>query len=105
MRLAFEITKMYNGEQNAIKAQSEFVNVVQNKGIPEDIEEVKLNEPLCIIDLLMKLNFTPSKGEAKRLISGGGVKFEGEKISDIQTVIDKSGVLQAGKRKYARIVF
>ena len=105
MRLAFEITKMYNGEQNAIKAQSEFVNVVQNKGIPEDIEEVKLNEPLCIIDFLMKLNFTPSKGEAKRLISGGGVKFEGEKISDIQTIIDKSGVLQAGKRKYARIVF
>ncbi|HIS54367.1 TPA: tyrosine--tRNA ligase, partial [Candidatus Galligastranaerophilus gallistercoris] len=52
-----------------------------------------------------KLNFTPSKGEAKRLISGGGVKFEGEKISDIQTAIDKSGVLQAGKRKYARIVF
>ena len=105
MRLAFEITRMYNGEEAAKKAQDEFINVVQNKGIPEDIEEVKLDSPIGILDLIVKLNFTPSKGEAKRLISGGGVKFDGEKISDMQTVIDKEGILQAGKRKYAKIIF
>ena len=105
MRLAFEITKMYQGEENAVKAQNEFINVVQNKGIPDDIEEVKLDCPMLIADLIVKLNFAPSKGEAKRLIAGGGVKFENEKITDIQTLIDKTGVLQAGKRKYARIIF
>ena len=105
MRLAFEITRMYSGEEAAKKAQDEFINVVQNKGIPEDIEEVKLDSPIGILDLIVKLNFTPSKGEAKRLISGGGVKFDGEKISDMQTVIDKEGILQAGKRKYAKIIF
>ncbi len=105
MRLAFEITKMYQGEENAVKAQNEFINVVQNKGIPDDIEEVKLDCPMLIADLIVKLNFAPSKGEAKRLIAGGGVKFENEKITDIQTMIDKTGVLQAGKRKYARIIF
>lgn len=105
MRLAFEITKMYNGEDEAVKAQNDFINVVQNKGIPDDIEEVKLNEPINILDLIVKLNFTTSKGEAKRLIQGGGVKFEGEKISDFQTVIDRNGILQAGKRKYAKLTF
>lgn len=105
MRLAYEITKMYNGEIEAKKAQDEFINVVQNKGIPTDIEEIKMDEPILITDLLTKLNFVPSKGEAKRLIAGGGVKFENEKITDLQTIIDKSGILQAGKRKYAKLNF
>lgn len=105
MRLAFEITKMYSGEEAAIKAQNDFVNVVQNKGIPDDIEEIKINSPINILDLLVQLNFTPSKGEAKRLIAGGGVKFEGEKITDTQIKIDKSGIIQAGKRKYAKLIF
>ncbi len=105
MRLAYEITKMYNGEEEAEKAQNEFINVVQNKGIPSDIETVKLNEPKGILDLIVSLNFTPSKGEAKRLIQGGGVKFDNEKISNPQTIIDKEGILQAGKRKYAKITF
>ena len=70
-----------------------------------NIEEVKLNEPINILDLIVKLNFTTSKGEAKRLIQGGGVKFEGEKISDFQTIIEKEGILQAGKRKYAKLTF
>lgn len=70
MRLAFEITKMYNGEIEATKAQDEFINVVQNKGVPDDIEEIKLNEPINILDLIVKLNFTTSKGEAKGLFKG-----------------------------------
>ncbi len=53
----------------------------------------------------MELNFVQSKGEAKRLVTGGGVKFEGEKITDIQAVLEKDGVLQGGKRKYAKIKF
>ena len=103
MRLAYEITKMYNGKDAADAAQSDFINVVQNKGIPDDIEEKKVNSS-NIMDILVELNFAQSKGEAKRLIAGGGVKFEGEKISDIQAQINKSGVLQAGKRKYAKII-
>lgn len=105
MRLAYEITRMYNGEEAAQKAQAEFVNVVQNKGIPDDIEEFKVQTGANILDVLVELNFVQSKGEAKRLITGGGVKFENEKISDIQFKFEKEGILQAGKRKYAKIVF
>ncbi len=105
MRLAYEITKLYNGKEAADKAQNDFINVVQNKGVPDDIEEVKLETSISIADLLVKLNFVPSKGEAKRLIAGGGVKFDGEKIAEAQILIEKEGILQAGKRKYAKIVF
>ncbi|MCX4275471.1 MAG: tyrosine--tRNA ligase [Candidatus Gastranaerophilales bacterium] len=104
MRLAYEITKMYNGADEADKAQNEFINVVRNKGVPDDIPEFKITGSNNIVDILVELNFAQSKGEAKRLISGGGVKFEGEKISDIQAVIEKEGVLQGGKRKYAKII-
>lgn len=105
MRLAYEIARMYNGDEAAKKAQDDFINVVQNKGVPDDIEEIKLENEINILDLLVKLNFTPSKGEAKRLIAGGGVKFDNEKITDTQTIINKEGILQAGKRKYAKLVF
>ena len=104
MRLAYEITKMYCGKDEADKAQNEFINVVQNKGLPDDIPEIKINSN-NILDILVELNFVQSKGEAKRLVTGGGVKFEGEKITDIQAVLEKDGVLQGGKRKYAKIRF
>ena len=105
MRLAYEIVRMYKGEDEAKAAQDEFINVVQKKGVPDDIEEIKLDEPKNILDLLLSLGFVQSKGEAKRLIAGGGVKFEGQKVASIDFMVDKSGVLQGGKRKYAKIVF
>ena len=105
MRLAYEIVRMYKGEDEAKAAQDEFINVVQKKGVPDDIEEIKLSEPKNILDLLLSLGFVQSKGEAKRLIAGGGVKFDGEKIGSIDFMVNKSGVLQGGKRKYAKIIF
>ena len=38
-------------------------------------------------------------------IAGGGVKFDGEKVAGIDFALDKEGVLQGGKRKYAKIIF
>ena len=78
---------------------------MQNKGIPEDTEEYKLNSAVNILDLLLELGFVSSKGEAKRLIAGGGVKIDNQKISDIAYVVSqKPAILQAGKRKYMRLV-
>ena len=74
------ITEEYHGKDGADKAQEDFINVVSNKGIPDDIESVKIDaEGINILDLLVKLSFVQSKGEAKRLIQGGGVKLDGEK--------------------------
>ncbi len=106
MRLAHMITEEYHGKENADKAQEDFINVVSNKGIPDDIESVRISTDTSILDLLVDLNFVASKGEAKRLIQGGGVKLDGEKISDMNFVVttNMDKVLQAGKRKFAKLV-
>ena len=100
------ITEEYHGKDGADKAQEEFINVVSNKGIPEDIEEVKVDNGKGVLDLIVELGFTASKGEAKRLIQGGGVKIDGEKIADMAYTLsfDDSVILQAGKRKFAKLV-
>lgn len=106
MKLAHQITEEYHGKEGADKAQEEFINVVSNKGIPEDIQEVKVEQGKNILDLITELKFTASRGEAKRLIQGGGVKIDGEKITDMGYTISFEGsvVLQAGKRKFAKLV-
>lgn len=106
MQLAHTITAEYHGEEEAQKAQDDFINVFSNKGIPDDIQEVTGADGKSMVDLLAELGFTQSKGEGKRLIQGGGVKLDGEKIADVAYVISLTGdvVLQAGKRKFAKLV-
>ena len=107
MKLAYMITEEYHGKEGADKAQEDFINVVSNKGIPDDIESVKIDsDGVNILDLLVRLGFVQSKGEAKRLIQGGGVKLDGEKLSDMAFVVkpNMDAVLQAGKRKFAKLV-
>ena len=106
MALAHMITEEYHGKEGADKAQEDFINVVSNKGIPDDIQSVKIDAEKSILDLLVELSFVQSKGEAKRLIQGGGVKIDGEKVSDMGFVIkpQMDVVLQAGKRKFAKLV-
>lgn len=106
LKLAYTITEEYCGKEGAEFGQSEFINVVSNKGIPQDISEVKIEPDKNILDLLVELNFVTSKGEAKRLIQGGGVKIDGEKISDMNYSInfEESVILQSGKRNFAKLI-
>lgn len=104
LKLAYTITEEYCGKDGAEFGQSEFINVVSNKGIPQDISEVKIELGKNILDLLVELNFVQSRGEAKRLIQGGGVKLDGEKISDMNFSITDGGVLQSGKRNFVKLV-
>lgn len=104
LKLAYTITEEYCGKDGAGFGQSEFINVVSNKGIPQDISEVKIELGKNILDLLVELNFVASRGEAKRLIQGGGVKLDGVKISDMNFSITDGGVLQSGKRNFVKLV-
>lgn len=106
MELAYTITEEYCGKEGAEFGKSEFINIVSNKGIPQDIKEVKVEQGKGILDLLVELNFVKSKGEAKRLIQGGGVKLDGEKVSDqnLTLNIEKETILQSGKRNFAKLV-
>lgn len=108
MQLAYTITELYNGAEAAKKAQDNFVNVVQNKGIPEDIPSVETEEGKMLVDVILDCGFVKSKGKAKRLIQGGGVKLDEEKVNDIMKKIMFSTknevILQAGKRNFAKLL-
>lgn len=106
MKLAYTITEEYCGKEGAEFGKSEFINVVSNKGIPEDISEYKIETGKGILDLLVELKFVQSKGEAKRLIQGGGLKIDGEKISDMAYTFDiaDSVILQSGKRNFVKLI-
>lgn len=106
LKLAYTITEEYCGKEGAEFGQSEFINVVSNRGIPQDISEVKIELGKNLLDLLVELKFVQSRGEAKRLVQGGGVKIDGEKISDINYHLSfqDGAVLQAGKRNFAKLI-
>lgn len=104
LQLAYTITEEYCGKDGAEFGKNEFINVVSNKGIPEDIQEVTIESGKNILDLLIELKFSASRGEAKRLIQGGGVKIDGEKISDLNYSIQGECILQAGKRNFAKLI-
>jgi len=77
-------------------------------GIPDEIVEVTLtiaNASIGIAQLLKQAGLTPSTAEANRMIEQGGVKLDGEKVSDKALTINKGVTLvaQVGKRKFARV--
>ncbi len=108
MKLAKYIVAQYYGDDIAQISQNEFINVVQNKGIPADIQEKQFNEGVLLTDIALDLGFVPSKSVAKRLVQGGGMKINGEKVTDLQAklVYDNSDsvVFQVGKRNFVKLV-
>ena len=105
-RLARTFIAMYHNEEEAIKAEEEFDKVFIKKEVPDDIPEIKLiDKKLSILDLILKVKFAPSKGEAKRLVTQGGVSINGSKISDIgaKIIVENDMVLKVGKRKFIKL--
>lgn len=106
MQLAHLIVEMYYNKEQADNAQNEFVNVVQNKGVPTDIPEIKLEADKPLFEILLENKLAESKGEIKRLIAQGGLKIDDEKCNDINSVIKVSDlpvVIKAGKRKFLKV--
>ena len=104
-QLGRDLVKLYHGEDAAEKAEAEFTNVFAKGDLPEDIPEVKAVDGELIVDLMAAHNITSSKGEARRLIKQGGVRIDGEKISEIDHKVLSGSelVLKAGKRRFLKI--
>ncbi len=107
MRLAKEIVALYHDQASANEAEKEFIEIFSNKGLPEDIEikEIK-GSKLNIIELIAQTALTSSKSEARRILQGGGVRIDGEKINSMDGEIDisKERLLQVGKRKFIKVL-
>lgn len=106
-RLAFEIVKQLNNEQQAKTAQEEFEKTVQKGELSENLPDHKYFGPkeTSIVDLLTETRLASTRSEAKRLVEQGGVKIDESIINDPQSTINvKDGmIVQVGKRKLVRL--
>lgn len=107
MRLAREIVTLYHNAEAATQAETEFIQIFANKGRPDEIETRSMGKATWnIVDLVAETGLASSKSEARRLVQGGGVRINDEKIASIETEIDISEekLLQVGKRKFLNVV-
>ncbi|MDR2708665.1 MAG: tyrosine--tRNA ligase [Elusimicrobiota bacterium] len=108
--LAFEITQRYWGKDEAALAKDEFEKVFAKKDIPSEMQTYTASSDMKLSDVLTKANLISSKNEARRLILQGAVKANGNKVSSDETLAnlavlaDKTIILQAGKRKFLKII-
>jgi tyrosyl-tRNA synthetase len=106
-RLARElITQLYDGGA-ATEAEAHFARVFQQQQTPEEITEFTIDptENPGLRDLLVRTGLAESMSQAKRLISQGSVRINGNKISETTPPPISDGcVIQVGKRRFARIV-
>lgn len=109
--LAKAIVSIFYSKEVAEKAEKEFEKVSEKKELPTEIKEIIIKEKeINILDLLVKLGLVKSKGEARRIVEQGGVKFiqkgEAEIKSNWQEIIkiEKGAVIQAGKKNFRKII-
>jgi tyrosyl-tRNA synthetase len=106
LELARFIVTRSHGEEAARAADEHFTHVVREGRAPEDVPEVPLpsGDPVHLPALLVELGI-PSTSEARRLIAQGGVRVNGEAITDLDVprATLEGALVQAGKRRYARL--
>ena len=112
--LAFELTKMVHGEEEAVKAQ-EGARALFSSGNAADMPETELSDEdyqdgqIGILDILVKSELTTSKAEARRAVQQGGVSVDGEKVTDPFTMFAKEKiqadnlVVKKGKKNFRKI--
>ena len=113
--LAYELTKLVHGEEEAKKAQDS-AKALFAGGNAADMPEVVLTDDdfeegsIGILRLLVKAGLAPSNGEARRNVEQGGVSVDGEKVTDPKAQLTKDTfagdgvVLKRGKKKFMKIV-
>jgi tyrosyl-tRNA synthetase len=110
--LAKTLVADFHSRAEAERAEAEFIRRFREHQAPTDLETRAIatgGARLKLIDLLLQTNLAPSKAEARRLISQGGVKLNGERVADVAFEIETASLreaqLQVGKLKFLKIVF
>jgi tyrosyl-tRNA synthetase len=105
---ATEIVARFHGPHAAHNAARDFNARFREREMPEEIPEhtiALVGEPLLLTQILKRVGLTASTSEAGRMIDQGGVRLNGEKVSDRGLALGKGQrfVVQVGKRKFARV--
>ncbi len=109
--LAYELTTLVHGKDEADKAQTAAKAIFAGGGDNSDMPkaEIEMDSEIGILDLMVKGALAPSKSEARRLVVQGGVSLDGEKITDPNTVLTRDmlanePVLKKGKKNFYKII-
>ncbi len=108
------LVDMYYQKGSGRSAREEFERVFSKKKLPEDIPEMgpddlrKLEvdpESIYLVKLMTRAGMAESNGKARKLILGGGVSIDGEKVSDpgFEFKLEKDVVLKVGKRRFLKL--
>ena len=114
-KLAYEVTKMVHGEEEAKKAHQAAVSIfsagTSSDNMPsEELSKDELKDGMNILDLLVKVKLAPSKAEARRLVQQGGISIDGEKITDAGYIVppsafaDNEAVIKKGKKVFLKVI-
>lgn len=103
---ARELLKMYDDVSEFDELEQKYLDVAHG-GVRNNIEAVCIDEKqINVCKLLVKVGFANSKGEAKRMVLGNGVRIDSELVNDVTAVIDLfdgEKVLQFGKNKFIKV--
>ena len=114
--MAFEVTKLVHGEEEALKVQQASEEIFSNKGNSQNTDTIELSKDVLnnnsnVIDVLMLSGIFESKSETKRLIEQNGVSINGEKVKSIDMIItedmleDNALLIQKGKKRFIKMLF
>lgn len=103
-RMAYEVTKIWHGEQKATAASESFASQFGQGELPAEMPEFKVDKNAWeLSELLVESGLAASKSEARRLIEQGGVRLNQQIVKESQISVNSGDVLQAGKRRFVRL--
>ncbi len=112
--LAYEVTKLVHGEEEAKKAQDAAEAIFANGGVSADMPTTEVNiadfEDKTLLDMLVSINFVPSKGEGRRLVQQNGLSVNDVKVTDVNMKVtddlftENGLIVKKGKKVFHRII-
>lgn len=113
--MAFEVTKLVHGEEEALKVKKASEEIFNNMGNSENTETVRISKDILengvnVIEALMLSGIFESKSEARRLIEQNGISINGNKVTDVNMIVNletldnNSLLIQKGKKKFIKLL-
>ncbi len=106
MRLAYEITKIFYGKEDADKAVKSFIKTFKEGGLPENLDEIIVEAGELLSEISVRSSLVKSKGEFRRLVLEGAVNNQKteEKIIDPNWQVKEDSIFKIGKRRFLKVV-
>jgi len=103
-KMAREVTEIFHGANAAQRAEEFFKTVHQDGDLPDDIPTFNLRAGQTVLEVLIEGKLVATKSEGRRLFEQNGIRLDGETLTNPNQVFPHPGKLQAGKRRFLRIL-